>query len=785
MPPYWLLGAFASGIAFASLSPGPVSPLVVGCCATLLLVSWLLLRRRSSAWLPLLIATTLCGFLLTHKALLTPDDSAHISRFTGDDQIIVEARLINQEKTANHGVRALLECGKIIKANLATIVHGRLLLTIESGELLARPGQMIRFRARIRAPQRFGTPGEFDYPLHLASREIYATSFAERGQDILVLPRHPAAQNSFGQETRHTLAERIDQAVDPQLAPLVKALAIGMRAEVSNDQRRLLSESGVAHLFAISGLHFGLLGYLLYLGSSWLYRRSQRLILLLPPRRVLPLLLVAPLGGYLCLTGSSWSATRAFCMAALAAALLVGYRRTPPLAMLATTALVLLIFSPLALLQPGFQLSFAGLAGILRWMPGWQQRISGLSHLFRWPVTIMLTTTAATLATAPFILWHFHQLSPAGIPANLLAIPPIAWGVVPACLLASTISGLAPHLSDLTFQLAGAIIDLTLDAVGWIAELPGMAPVYYPLTQGEMLCLGALLFSLLWHPNGHRQRQLRHGLPIVALLAAVLSASSPHDGLRVIALAVGQGDATLVTLPGNRHYLVDGGGLPGSTIDVGERLVAPALGRFGIHHLDGIILTHDHPDHRDGLASVIDLLPVDNFWSALPPQELHPVLSSRLTSRGVPIHQLQEGWQQLPVSAGEGFTLFIPNQQARDLNNRSVVVMASDQHNRVLLSADLGPDGLHQLLANHQTEPVNLLKISHHGSRHSAPDAFLAAFQPELAFASAGRNNTYGFPHPATLDSFNQAQVKVLRTDQDGTLVFSSTSDGWQVETSL
>jgi len=785
MAPYWLLGVFASGIALARLFPTPVSPLALGSCASLLAVSWFLLRNHSTVWLPLLVATALCGFLLTHGALIPTGHSGHISRFAGNDQLIIEARLISQEKTAKQGVRALLETTMVIKGEQGTDTHGRLQLRIETGGLRARPGQMIRFRGRIRTPQRFGTPGEFNYPLHLASQKIYVTSFVTRGEDILILPQHPAGQTYFWEEIRHTLAQRIDQTVEPHRSPLVKALTIGMRGEVSDEQRRLLSESGVAHLFAISGLHFGLLGYLLYIGSGWFYRRSHRLILLLPPKRILPLLLIAPLGGYLCLTGNSWSTARAFCMAALAAALLVGYRRTPPLVMLATTALILLILSPLALFQPGFQLSFAGLAGILRWMPGWQERTRGFPQLFRWPITIILTTTAATLGTSPILLWHFHQLSPAGIPANLLAIPPIAWGAVPACLLAASTSWFAPQLSDLSFQLAGAIIELTLDTVGWIAGLPGMDPVYYPLAQGEMLILGALLFSLLWQSNSHRERLVRWGLPTLALAIAVSNSPGPRDSLQVIALAVGQGDATLVTLPGNRHYLIDGGGLPGSTIDVGERLVAPALGRLGVHHLDGIILTHDHPDHRDGLPAVIDHLPVDNFWSAIPPEELLPSLASQLKLHGVRTHQLQEGWRELPSSAGQGLMLFTPNQQARDLNNRSVIVMASDQHNRVLLTADLGPEGLRQLLADRQTESVNLLKISHHGSRHSAPDAFLSAFRPEIAFVSAGRNNLYGFPHPDTLDCFSQAQVEVYRTDQDGTLILNSEPYGWQVKTRL
>ena len=99
------------------------------------------------------------------------------------------------------------------------------------------------------------------------------------------------------------------------------------------------------------------------------------------------------------------------------------------------------------------------------------------------------------------------------------------------------------------------------------------------------------------------------------------------------------------------------------------------------------------------------------------------------------------------------------------------------------MTADMGEKGLRQMTNGGLPGPVKILKLPHHGSRHASPESFLQMFRPSLAFASAGRENVYGFPHPKTLAACEDHQAALFRTDLQGMLTFQLIDGDWQVET--
>ncbi len=493
----------------------------------------------------------------------------------------------------------------------------------------ARPGQIIRWRSVLREPSRFGNPGEFNYPLYLAARGIYVTAFLNRAEDVAVLVNHPATAKAYLENLRYKLAARIEAVVSDDAAGFLQALLLGWRGGISAEQRQVLSGSGVAHLFAISGLHFGLLALLFYRLGKWFYTRSQLLLCWCPPQRVVPVLLLVPLAAYLLLTGNAWATRRAFLMASIVAVLFASGRRTHPCILLATVALCILLCNPLALFQPGFQLSFSGVAGILIWLPPLQKKTAGYAKLVRWPLTLLMTTIAATFATAPASLWHFHQFSPAGLLTNLFAIPLIAWGAVPLGLFSLAALPFCNFLAETGLLVAAKLVTLTLKIVTTISQWPGLTTIPYYLTLSSLVLLIGLLFVSLPFGKQSSGRWLRL-LLIAATLAIAWTARPQFADLQVTAISVGQGDATLVSLAGS-HFLVDGGGLPGSSIDPGEQLVGPALGRMGVNRLAGVVLTHNHPDHSSGLTYIVQRFPIGKFYLAAGLGDLQRSCNRRLT----------------------------------------------------------------------------------------------------------------------------------------------------------
>jgi competence protein ComEC len=312
----------------------------------------------------------------------------------------------------------------------------------------------------------------------------------------------------------------------------------------------------------------------------------------------------------------------------------------------------------------------------------------------------------------------------------------------------------------------------------WCLELPGLDPLTLFITPLTGLAVLTLLMAGLLPRRHWRTATLLAGGALLAILLPPFGAPR----LQVTALSVGQGDATLLSVDGWRHYLIDGGGLTGSSIDIGERLVAPALGRLGATHLSGVILTHDHPDHSAGLPYVLAHCRVDGFWSALPLEQLDPQLAEVLIRRHIPVHVLTEGWWPLPAGTAAEVTMYVPPQHAPDLNDRSIVVHAVAGSAGVLLTGDLAAAGFERLVASGLPEPVTLLKLPHHGSRGSRQERFLDTFRPDLTFVSAGRDNLYRLPHPTTVSACRTRGLPLYRTDLQGTLTFTSAGDRWQVQ---
>ena len=749
--------------------------------AGFILLSWLFLRHSRWGWLPFLSLLLLAGFLNASIDLHPPSAADHVSHLADGSHLTLEGQIVSVENKASGGYRLVVEMQQAMTPQGAAQVSGEILLYINGGALQALPGQVIRWRSALRRPSSFGNPGEFNYPLYLAARGLYATAFVDQAEQIVTLvDQANAALNPLG-KWRYSLATHIAQTVPAQDAGLLQSLLLGMRGGISDDQRKLLSASGVAHLFAISGLHFGLLALLLYQLCKWAYSRSTRLLLWCPPQKVLPVLLIIPLAAYLLLTGNSWATRRAFLTVAGIALLFARGRHTPPLALLATVALCLLLANPLALFQPGFQLSFSGAAGILLWLPCWQRPLARLRGPLRWPLSLMLTTLAASLATAPATLWHFHLFAPAGLLTNLIAIPVVAWGAVPAGLASILILPFSNTLADFGLLLSAWLVNLTLDIAGHISRWPGLAVIPHYLTTSALILLTGSLFVLM--PFGKRSRYwlARLGILTTALGAAWLV--RPHIAdFQVVAFSVGQGDATLVSLSGDKHYLIDGGGLSGSSIDPGEHLVGPALGRMGIDRLQGIILTHKHPDHSAGLVYILQRFPVADFYLAEEIAVLPPGLQEALQDGKIRVHRLDEGWTTLPAGEVQTLKLFTPAQNAADINERSVAVFAEQQDQGVLLTADLGKSGLRQLLEAGLPGRASLLKLPHHGSRHAHPDLYLEHFKPLTAFVSSGQGNPYGFPHRQTIEACSALQVRLFRTDVAGMLTFRLLDGSWQAQ---
>ena len=731
-------------------------------------------RRRPGLLLSLVGAGFLALAVVRYPLELQPRaDVKRIDRLARKVTVVAEVVRVSQL----NGGRSWLEMELVeVVADAASVRFRkplRVRLYLGEGTTRLLPGDVLRCRTRLRQPRLFGTPGEFHWPRYLASRDIQLTAWVKSGEQLETIAQRPRFPARFLTAWRNHAATLIAQWVEDSDVPLVRALVLGEGRVLPEQVRALLARAGISHLFAISGLHLGLIGVLAYRVLLAGYRKLPWLMLWQPPQRSLPLLILPGLLVYLLLTGDAVATRRAFALACLGAVLLFMRYPVSPLRLLAALALGALLVNPLLLWQAGWQLSFAGAAGILLWRPWWQGPVQNWSRGGRYAGQILLVTTAATLATLPLVLANFHLLAPGGLLINLFSVPLITLLVLPLGLIGLILSSVVPPLAGGIFAVCGTLLGGLFQLVAWIVQFPGLNGEAIFLSRWQSLAVALLIMPLLIAPRWPARVWRCPSVGVVLLGTLVLWQLPVTDrSTAVLTLfSVGQGESILLQNAAGQSLLVDGGGLYSERFDVGERLLAPAFAELGIERLNAVLLTHDHPDHRKGLPFILANLPVERFVSGQQQKELHPTLRRVLERRKIPFQQAAAGWQALDFwKTGE---LFLYRNQRRfpEENDNSLVLYLDPGNGAgVLLTGDLEAAGVTELLRKGLPGPLAVLKLPHHGSRYSRTRELVRRYAPATGLVSVGYQNRYRLPAAELVRELHRAGVRLYRTDRDGTV---------------
>jgi competence protein ComEC len=595
-----------------------------------------------------------------------------------------------------------------------------------------------------------------------------------------VVAREPArARAPPAERVRRGARERVDSLFGEQ-SPLAASILLAQRDALDREVRDRFARAGLSHLLAISGLHVGLIcGILLLVGS-----------LLRLGRRWGAVFAAAGTVGYVLLLGAPYSAVRAALQIVLLLVARMLQRPTRAEALVAAAALFILAIDPAALVRPGFQLSFAGVAGLLALRPPLLRALGGrngeggggpVARARRWLADALATSLAATLATGPVVAWHFGQVAPIGVATNLVAIPLLSLAL-PALALALAVGWVWPAAGAF-LAAPGALALAALDQVAaGAAAVPGGAVAVHGSTA--LLLTAALVAG---HAVSGRMGRLRPAVRAAAVagmaasVALAAGAAPPSDRLEIHVIDVGQGDAVAVRTPAGRWLLVDAG-MAGRGFDVGERRVVPYLARRGVRRLEGVVLTHPHLDHMGGAGAVVRAL--RPRWVGDPGS---PVASAPYLALLRLVEGSGPGW----VGLRQGHRLVLdgvtveflhpPEVGARedDPNDLSVVMMVWFGEFAALLTGDATARVEARLLRRYGSElRADVLKLGHHGSATSTTPEFLAATSPAVAVVSVGASNRYGHPHRAVMDRLASREVRVLRTDRHGSIVVRADAHG-------
>ncbi len=598
-------------------------------------------------------------------------------------------------------------------------------------------------------------------PPDLAARALHAHATL-RATDLRATGRRRGGLLGAVDTIRRRAERVLGAHLPPGEAALARGMVLGDDSGMPDDLRDAFTAASLSHLTAASGQNIALLAALaLGLGIALGVGIRTRWAL------VLALIMV-----YIPLAGGGPSIQRAGIMgAATIVAALAGRPASRWYGLLLAAAATLLL-DPRAAAGPGWQLSFAAVVGIALLAPRTAERLHHVG-LPRAAAEAIGVTVAATLATAPLIALHFDRASLVGLPANVVAAPavaPIMWLGMTAAAVAQLVPGAAAPLMAVTAPLLGF-----LTGVARTAAAAPAAQVALPLPVLTLACaLGAA--AIVWRGAGE-ERQHSRPRPRLRVAAALTAAAAlalallltrtralappPPGDLRITALDIGQGDATLLQA-GGHAVLVDAG--PSGTPIVAE------LRHAGVTHLDALVVTHPQADHDGGAPAVLTALPtsvlLDGRGADRSPtsRAIDRPLQQHAT-RAIAAQQgqhLTAGPLTLDILWPPGDTTAAPGE---DPNERAVVAVATAYGARALLTADAESDVLQPL----DLPRIDVLKVSHHGSDDPGLPDILTRLQPHIALIEVGAHNTYGHPTPTTLTTLHATVPQTLRTDQNGT----------------
>ncbi|MEM7739254.1 MAG: ComEC/Rec2 family competence protein [Pseudomonadota bacterium] len=339
----------------------------------------------------------------------------------------------------------------------------------------ARPGDRVRVRASLSPPPGPAMPGGYDFGQAMFYERIGGSGFTF--SPPVVLERGGTGFKASVERLRDRIADRIEKVVDGPEGAVTAALVTGKRERIPDEVVEDLRDAGLAHLLAISGLHMGLVCGFLFFSSRWILSRFEVLAIRFPIKKWSALGALTGGAFYLLLSGGAWSAQRAFIMAAIVFLAILFDRRGISLRNAALAAMVIIVFRPEAVISAGFQMSFAAVVALIATFSYIEERRprsddhSRVTKVLRFAGGLALTSLIAGLATAPFALYHFGRLASFGLLANMLAMPIITLGVMPAAVLALFVMPLG--LDGPVLLLVGRGVEMVIGIAGWTADLPG------------------------------------------------------------------------------------------------------------------------------------------------------------------------------------------------------------------------------------------------------------------------------------------------------------------------
>lgn len=612
-----------------------------------------------------------------------------------------------------------------------------------------RVGDYILLTGRVKSYEEKMNPSDFDYTSYLRAEGIIATLDIESYRIV----GHRTSLKSY---LYNLLNDTIDRAFRNRDEGVIRSVILGDSQLLSEEVDNLYKKTGISHVLCISGFHVGLvISLLVFMGKTFNISYTLRYILVL-----------ISLGFYVYFIGSSTSVLRASLMSGIFILGRILWEEEDLWIEIALAALLILICNPYQIYQAGFLLSFSAVISII--ISGEivekQQKFfnKGCKDLKR----VILTWLMVIVGTSPILASYFYEIPFLATILNLIILPLFTYIIIASWLVIILSIAYLP-LANVIADGIITLLDLIKNLCRSILVLPGATICTGSPSLLNLTIYYAFIGILVLWAMGYYYRKLYYTVSLLSVFGIGMTRFLV-DPLQITYLYVGQGDGMVIQTPTGHNIVIDGGN-PGK-----GKVIERYIKYTGSRRIDLMIVSHSDKDHIGGL---IDLLEGDMNIGAvmISKTDKSDLLNDFLRycqEKGIAIYEMREG---MALDIGEvrlDCLAPVSHVSMTNANHNSLVMLLTYRDFTAMFTGDKDIESLQNLCNN--VPPIDVLKVSHHGSRTGTSNEFILNLDPEYAIISCGIDNRYNHPHPEVIEVLDFYNIQTLQTDQMGAIWFKT-----------
>ncbi len=543
----------------------------------------------------------------------------------------------------------------------------------------------------------------------------------------------------------------IDSNFDKDKSSLILSLLLGYKDEMNEEMKTNFSESNMMHILAVSGMHIGIIIFLIkiFLEKN-IGKRNNKIFT--------SIVIII----YMFISGFSPSIVRAGMMALIMIISFLLNRKNDIWQSICFSLLVLLIYNPFLAKSVGVIFSFLGTIGMIVKPKNIKKGISISIYisffmipilavfLNKIPILSIFISFIATLFILPIILMSFLFI----LFHKILGCVLLKSIIVFICNLIIKISELGKNLPLNNIYVPTpsiffiALYYIFLFIIFYLRKIYSLKSLNNSQKRIKNL-ISLFKYRLI-------QNKIKTFSMILILFISFIIIKHIPNNLKIYFIDVGQGDSCLIITPYKKSILIDGGGTDGDLYDVGKNTLLPYLLDRQITSLDYIFISHFDSDHVKGILSIIKELKVRRIIISkqVEESENYKIFKNIVKYKKIKVVEVNKG-DRIIIEDNIHVDVLWPNNrkmiQENKLNNNSLVCKFCYKDFSCLFTGDIEEKAERQILEEYKNKlqvlKSTMLKVAHHGSKTSSIQEFLDAVNPKIVLIGVGEKNIFGHPN--------------------------------------